>query len=37
MTSIFCDGELINFLSYYFKIEIVYIGALVCHGPSNFQ
>ena len=25
----FCDGKLINFLSYYFKIEIIYIGTLV--------
>ena len=24
-----CDGKLINFLSYYFKIEIIYIGTLV--------
>ena len=24
-----CDGMLINFLSYYFKIEIIYIGTLV--------
>ena len=23
------DGKLINFLSYYFKIEIIYIGTLV--------
>ena len=24
-----CDSKLINILSYYFKIEIIYIGALV--------
>ena len=24
-----CDGKLINFLSYYFKMEIIYIGTLV--------
>ena len=24
-----CDGKLINFFSYYFKIEIIYIGTLV--------
>ena len=24
-----CDSKLINFLSYYFKIQIIYIGTLV--------
>ena len=24
-----CDGKLVNFLSYYFKIEIIYIDTLV--------
>ena len=24
-----CDGNIINFLSYYFKIKIIYIGTLV--------